>query len=341
VTNSPAGAADTLLGPLLARLVERLPVGVVSVNSDLKVDYLNAAAQSYLPEARIGELLPEPWDGVSLRAFARRLFDSATPTKTVVEAPTSQLLELDGIAAADGENALLLLQDMTDRERRRRVEREFVANAAHELRTPIAAIASSVEVLQGGAKEVPADRDLFLSHLERESDRLGQLVETLLLLARMQLGQQPPVLEVVQVRPVLEDVAGRLAPRDGVAVEVRCEPELAMLADPDLLRQAVWNLAANAATHTARGEICLTCRNLGSAAEIEVLDSGAGMSGVEQAHAFERFFRAPGSSGDGFGLGLPIAQEIARVLGGTLELKSTPGVGTCACLCVPSARMVA
>jgi signal transduction histidine kinase len=335
------GAVDTLLGPLLIRLVERLPIGVVSVAPDLSVDYLNDAARTHLPAAAIGEPLPEPWHGVSLRAFAQRLFDSKTPTRTVVEAPTSRLLELDGIAGSDGENALLLLQDMTSRERRRRVEREFVTNAAHELRTPIAAIASAIEVLQGGAKEIPADRDLFLGHLERESDRLGQLVETLLLLARMQLGQQPPVLELVEVRRLLDDVAAQLEPQDGVVVSVDCEPWLATLADPDLLRQAVWNVAANAATHTARGEIRITCRDVGSATEIVVLDTGAGMTEEEQAHVFERFYRAPGLAGPGFGLGLAIAREVARVLGGTLELESAPGVGTRVSLCVPSARMVA
>ena len=120
-------------------------------------------------------------------------------------------------------------------------------------------------MLRGGAKEVPADRDLFLGHIEREAARLARLVAALLLLARIQTGQEQPSLRFVDAAPLLDDVATGLEPHEGVSIYVDCPPEVAMLTDADRLRQAVWNLAVNAAAHTVRGEIRLTGRDLGLA----------------------------------------------------------------------------
>jgi signal transduction histidine kinase len=326
----------------LFRLVGRLPIGVVSIDRNLIVEYLNPAARVFLGGARVGGLLPEPWPHLSVRKFASRLFGAVPPIRQVAEAPSGRLLELDGIHSRDEESALLLIQDVSTRERQRRVEREFVTNAAHELRTPIAAIASALDVLQGGAKEVPADRDRFLAHVQRESDRLGRLVAALLLLARIQNGQQSPTLDLVEVRPLLDEVVAELHPRAGVRVKVECAAGVGMLADIDLLRQAVWNVAANAATHTTKGEIRLAGRDLGRLCEIEVRDTGPGMSETERAQAFDRFYRARNINGAaGFGLGLPIAREITRALGGSLSLDSEPDIGTRVRVHLPSARLVA
>ena len=119
------------------------------------------------------------------------------------------------------------------------------------------------------------------------------------------------------------------------------DERVAMLADQDLVRQAIWNLAANAARHTAMGEIRLTGRDLGPMAEIEVRDTGTGIAHDDRALIFDRFFRGQQRVGPGFGLGLPLSQEIARALGGKLLLDSEPGVGTRARMHVPSARLVA
>ncbi len=313
-------------GLVLGRLLGRLPIGVVSIGPTLAIDYLNPAALAYLGSGAAGELLPDPWPIFSLRKFAGRLFSGSTPPRRVVETDSGRLLELDGIPAESGPTALLLMQDVTARERRSRAEREFVTNAAHELRTPIAAIAGAIEVLQGGAKEQPADRDLFLGHIERESSRLGRLAAALLLLARIQTGHRVTTLGVVEVRPLLEDVVRQLEPHDGVEVQISCEPGLSVLADRDLLSQAVLNVAANAARHTKEGEIELACRDLGRACEIEVRDTGPGITDLDRERVFDRFFRGRGPKGSGSGLGLAITREIMRALSGTIELDSTVGV---------------
>ena len=331
----------TLKGLPLRRLLSRLPVGIVSLDKDLTVDYVNPAARVFVTAVKVGALLPDPFGDFSLRKFARRLFTDTPPVRQLVETSSGRLLELDGIAGDEQERALLLLQDVTARERRRRAEHEFAANAAHELRTPIAAITSALDVLKDGAKDIPADRDLFLGHIERETARLARLVGALLLLARIQTGQEQPSLRLVDVAPLLEDVAAELEPQEGVQLRVECGPAVAMLTDADLLRQAVWNLATNAVRHTETGEIRLSGRDLGRMAEVEVRDTGSGIAPDDRAQIFQRFFRAQRRVDGGFGLGLPLSQEITRALGGTLILDSEPGVGTRVRLHVPSARLVA
>jgi signal transduction histidine kinase len=338
-------AAQQPLAPVLddlalGRLLGRLPIGIVSLSSHLGIEYLNTTALAYVGPCKVGELLPEPWPAFSLRKFAARLFTDAPASKRVIEAGSGRLLEVDGIPAGEARTALLLLQDVTARERHSRAEREFVANAAHELRTPIAAIASAVEVLQSGAKEQPADRDLFLGHIERESDRVGRLAAALLQLARIQIGDRVIALRLVEVKPLLEDIGRELEPRDGVEVSIACEQGLSALADQDLLRQAVLNVAENAVRHTITGVVELACRDKGRSCEIEIRDTGPGIAGHEQEHVFERFFRANGSAKGGFGLGLAITREIARALGGTLEIDSTPGEGTRVRLRLPAVRVV-
>jgi signal transduction histidine kinase len=334
-------AAVPAVGDLtLGRLLGRLPIGIVSLNSRLGIEYLNTAAVTYLGPSEIGSLLPDPWPVFSLRKFAARLFTSLPAPRRIVETRDGLLLEVDGIPPEERQSALLLLQDVTARERHSRGEREFVANAAHELRTPIAAISSAVEVLQAGAKENPADRDLFLQHIERESDRLVRLTGSLLQLARIQSGDRVIALRLVDVRPLLDDVARELDPPDGVEIRVSCESGLSALADHDLLCQAVRNIAENAVRHTTAGLVELACRDEGQACEIEIRDTGPGIAEHERERVFERFFRADGSAKGGFGLGLAITREIARALGGTLEIDSVPGAGTRVRFRLPAARVI-
>ena len=330
-----------LQGRSVQRLLARLPIGVISVREDLVVEYVNPAARLLLGGVSApGSLLPDTMQSFSLRKFASRLFTASPPARRVVETPRGRLVELEGVPGGH-DVALLLLHDITAEERRRRAEQEFVTNAAHELRTPIAAIASALEVLEDGAHEVPADRELFLGHIKNETDRLARLVAALLLLARIQTGQETPSLELVEVAPLLADVAESLEPNRDVSLQVACDSHVAALADPELLRQAVWNVAVNAIRYTARGDISLEARDLGRISEIEVRDTGTGMSAETLSQAQDRFFRARRRSGDGFGLGLPISIAITNALGGKLSIESEPDVGTRVRLHLPSARVVA
>jgi two-component system phosphate regulon sensor histidine kinase PhoR len=233
---------------------------------------------------------------------------------------------------------LVTAREVTERVR---AEREFVANAAHELLTPLAAMTAAIEVLQGGAKEIPSERDAFLTDLEREVDRLGRLAQALLVLARVQATGETLPLYPVELCPLIHEVALGVRDRTTVEVDVRCGEQLAVLAERGLLERALANLADNAAAHTVQGRIVLAARSDDDGSiEIEVQDTGCGMQPGERERAFERFYRAGARSGAGFGLGLSIVHEVVRVLGGRIEIDSEPGEGTAVRLRLPAAATV-
>lgn len=324
------------------RILDRIPQGLVVVDRNLEIAYTNAAAERLLlggGGTKPGDQLPEPWPSVSLRDLARGLLLGRAAEGRFIDAG-SRLLRIEGFPASGGDPAILLLEDVTERQGGRRSEREFVENAAHELRTPLAAIVSVVEVLESGAKDIPEVRDRFLGHIKSHSERLTRLANALLALARLQAGGQPPRLSAVPIRALLNEIADGLNTKNGVRTEVRSPADTAVLADPDLLHRILANVAENSAKHTRAGKIVLEARTRGRLAEIEIRDTGPGMDGTQRAHAFDRFYRLSGDKTEGFGLGLAIAGEAVHALGGRIELESERNVGTTVRVTLPSARLV-
>jgi two-component system phosphate regulon sensor histidine kinase PhoR len=325
----------------LHRLLERLREGVLTVDDELRVEYANAAARRLLgvDSLGVGAPLPEPWPDASLRGLAARLFDpGAEPVEVDLAPDEATTYFVVGIPAHDGSAAVLVVTDVSERERRERSQREFVANAAHELRTPLSVIAGAVEMLQAGAKETPEERDRFLDHIEREAGRLGRLARALLVLARAQTRAEPIRLEPVELEPLLERVATDLRRRAAVPVRVECAPGLAAVAQPDLAEQIVANLADNAGKHTRHGEIALrAAERPGRRVAIEVSDTGSGIAPEDRDAIFERFYRGRGREGEGFGLGLAIVRQAVLALGGELSLESAPGRGTSVGVVLPAA----
>jgi two-component system sensor histidine kinase VicK len=313
----------------LERLLERLQEGVVAVDADLTVRFANRVARSMLGELRTGVPLPEPWETESVRAFAGKLFSADPPKERRVRPDDERVFALAGVPAAPGELGILVIRDLTDEERRERAEREFVANASHELRTPLTTILGAIELLQAGAKDEPATRDRFLTHIEREAGRLVRLTRALLVLARAQTQEEQPRLTAVELKPLLEEVAASTRSLPGVDVRVRCDEGLYVAAEPDLLEQALSNLAGNAAEHTQRGDIVIAAAGDGNGGvRIEVRDSGPGVPASIRGRLFDRFYRPDPTNGDGFGLGLAIVRQAVRAQDGTIELDDTPDGGT-------------
>ncbi len=314
----------------LALLLEQLQEGVVAVDRDLHVEFANTRAQQLLDsELAAGSPLPNPWSSLSLAQVVEDLFVAdARSTSLRVNPDESHTYTVVGIPPAAGaDTAVLVLTDVTARERRERAEREFVANAAHELRTPITAIASAIEVLQAGAKDDPGARDRFLDVVGRQTERLTGLVHALLTLARAQTRAEPVRLEEVAVAPILREIAERaVAGEPEVAVD--CPPELSVMAHPALLRQAVDNVAANAAKHAAGSGVRLRAYRHDGRVIVEIADRGPGMTTAQTRRAFDRFYRTPGSEGGGYGLGLAIVRELVEAMDGSLHIDSAPGEGT-------------
>ncbi|MDH4102110.1 MAG: ATP-binding protein [Thermoleophilia bacterium] len=323
----------------LQRLLEQLQEGVVAVDDGLVVQFANSRAHRLLgTDLAVGKPLPEPWPAFSLREAGRSLFDPGTSAETMRVHPDPERTYLIALLPATSRShaGVVVLTDVTDQERRERAEREFVTNAAHELRTPLSAIASAVEVLQQGAKEQPADRDRFLAVVERQTTRLTRLAHALLTLARAQTRSESVRLEPVPLSPMLRDIAEN-AGDPSVSVELCCE-NVEVLAHSELLHQALDNLATNALKHASGQGVTLRATHLDHRdVRIEVADEGPGMKPFEAGRAFDRFYRAAGSNGEGFGLGLSIVREVVGVMDGTLSIESRSEEGTTVSIVLKSA----
>jgi two-component system, OmpR family, phosphate regulon sensor histidine kinase PhoR len=326
----------------LRRLLDRLEQGIIGVDRALRVEVANERAQRIMGSGLVeGEPLPEPWpDQVSLRELVTSLYsEGALGGEARVTLAEGARYEIAGLPAGmPGTSAVLLVTDVSTRQRAERIEREFVANASHELRTPLATITGAVEILQSGAKEIPAVRDRFLGHIQREVDRLSSLVRALLVLARAQAKSEAPRLAPVELRPLLDDVASVVNVPQGVEIVVACPPALAAQADSDLLHEIVANLAANAASHTTEGRITLSATADEGSVVIDVRDTGSGIDPAQQEHLFERFYRPGGRDSTRFGLGLAIVREAVVALGGEIVLESAKGRGTTARVRLPVAE---
>jgi signal transduction histidine kinase len=314
----------------LQRLLEQLQEGVIAVDRLLTVDFANSRARLVVGPALVpGETLPDPWPTASLRAAVSSLFEAGADPATMRVHPDPEHTYVVGLLppSASADTAVVVITDVTARERRERAEREFVMNAAHELRTPLSAISSAVEVLQHGAKENDVDRDRFLEIVERQTTRLTRLVRSLLMLARAQTSAEAVRLEPVPLAALVRELVEALDD-PSVRAEVCCE-EVEVVAHPELLRQALENLTANAMKH-AHGE-GITVRVLhvpDDRVRVQVADRGPGMTRADAEKALDRFYRAGDANGEGFGLGLSIVREVVRVMDGTLVIDSRLGEGT-------------
>lgn len=212
--------------------------------------------------------------------------------------------------------------------------RRFVADASHELRTPITSIRGYVDLYQQGGLGEPERLDDAMRRVGGEATRMSTLVEDLLLLANLDQGR-PLRQEPVDLGEVLNDAAAdalATQPARSVSLTAPGPGELVVTGDDDRLRQVVAVLVHNALVHTPEtAAIELSIRREGDHAVIEVMDHGQGMTADEAAHAFERFYRGDPSRSrhrGGSGLGLSIAKSIVEAHHGTITLATGTGSTT-------------
>ncbi|WP_231707067.1 sensor histidine kinase [Tsukamurella sputi] len=214
-----------------------------------------------------------------------------------------------------------------DEERMRR----FVGDASHELRTPLTSIRGFAELYRQGATD---DTEFVMSRIESEAQRMGLLVEDLLLLARLD-ARRPLAEDVVDLVAVADDVVHAAQAREPErTIDLVADDPVEVTGDRDRLHQVVTNLVSNALRHTpADASVCVRVAAEPGAVVLSVSDTGPGMEPDEAARAFERFYRADSSRsrgyGGGAGLGLSIVQSIVERHGGTVTVDTAPGEGAC------------
>ncbi|MFG2964198.1 ATP-binding protein [Streptomyces sp. NPDC048288] len=212
------------------------------------------------------------------------------------------------------------------RERSAAQLRRFVADASHELRTPLAAIRGYLQLYEKGMLREPGERRRAWDRMHGEVDRMGRLVDELLLLAR--LDQRPEIrFQNVDVSRLVRDAAEDLrAQQPGRPVVVAAEGAVLVRADESGLRQVLGNLLANVRTHTpAEAGVTLGVERSDGVVRVCVADEGPGLAEEDAARIFDRFFRV--GSAEGSGLGMAIVQGVVEAHGGEVGVRTAPGEG--------------
>jgi signal transduction histidine kinase len=305
----------------LSAVFDGLTEAVIVVGEEGEVRFNNPAAGRLVRNGRpAAALIP------TLRRAAQEGSDEIP-----VLAIDSRVYGVQARRVAAEHAVLMVVRDRTEELRRERAEREFVSNAAHELRNPLAGISSAIEVLRGGAKDDPGARERFLRSLAHDAERMTRLMQSLLTLARVEAAGERQEAEVVDVSLAAEEALSSVDAPEGIEVHGGIEPDLVAVGDGVLLLQVLIGLLSNACNNTPPpGVVSLRAnRGEGGVVTIEVEDTGKGIPADEQDRVFERFYRGSAThSGEGFGLGLSIAKRMVDVMGGEIGLRSEPGAGT-------------
>lgn len=244
----------------------------------------------------------------------------------------SSLLMLAAVAGA----LIYLLRTLFRQKTLEEMRLDLTHNITHELKTPIAvANAANDALLDFGAADDAVRREKYLTVIREQLAALGSMVERILTMSVEERGEITLCREALEIRPLLEEVAGRFRMkgrgRATISVEVE-DPDLKVSADRFHLTHALDNLVDNALKYSGdEVRIRLSARRTAKGAELRVADNGIGIDRTAQAHIFEKFYRVP--TGDrhdvkGFGLGLYYVRLIARKHGGEISVESTPGCGS-------------
>lgn len=316
--SAPVVASDgTRVGLLQAALSERTPQIVAA-------SVAGALGVAGLIVMLIGVVLSLWAARASLSPLRRMAADAAGVThaspgrRIAYDGPPDELGSL-----ADSLNAML------DRlERAYSDQRRFVADASHELRTPVAIVRGNVELLRAGVlTEENAVESLAM--IEAESSRMTRLLDELLSLARLEGAVHD--FQPLEVRTMLDEGAARAHKLGDRVIAVQCPAGAWVNGDPDLLDQAIVNVLRNAVAHTHDGgHIVLSCTATPTAVTLSVTDDGPGIPQSDLDRIFDRFYRAqgprPGDSG-GAGLGLAIAKRLVDLHAGTMSASNVSPTG--------------
>ncbi|MSP59474.1 MAG: HAMP domain-containing histidine kinase [Myxococcales bacterium] len=322
-------------GEKLRSILDGMTEGVALVQEG-RITVANPAFATLLGAARVEGCTPlEAARLPDLAAAIEAAVTGGTGTACALEVQ-GRALEMKALPLGERglRQAVVVLLDVTDARRGERMRRDFVANASHELRTPVAAVLAAADTLQAGAGDDPEARDSFLAILVRHAHRLSRLTGDLLDLSRLEAGYRPRI-EAVAVGAALDTVLAALGPRadeKAIAVQAALPPGLpAVAAERAALEQVLANLLDNAIKYTPDGgRVEVTASANEREVAVTVADSGPGIPSEHLPRLFERFYRVDSARSrelGGTGLGLAIASHLALAHGGDVSVESTPGSG--------------
>jgi two-component system sensor histidine kinase CiaH len=224
-------------------------------------------------------------------------------------------------------------------------QQQFVADASHELRTPVALIKATTEVIARDPDQPVRASAELLADVQRETDHLGRLIADLLQLARLDSGQLAAELGPVALSDVAREAVEQVKRLDlarDLSLSVVGDPNLWVRGDLGRLRQVLLILLDNAVKHTPPGgQVTVSLQSAHGWGRLAVADTGAGIPAEHLPHIFERFYRvdrARSRAEGGTGLGLAIARELVELQGGRIKVESTPGQGSTFTIWLPATR---
>lgn len=328
----------------MRELINHLVIGVLLLDENRQITMVNPVMNEILGEnlyGKIGHSYLEVFKSYGLN----QLIEAAYEENELQNREVSLLLQDEKIVDANivpipgrlqnTTNYIVLLYDITEIRRLEKVRTDFVANASHELRTPITALKGFSETLLDGALE---DREVLIEFLEimlKESSRLDLMVQDILQLSKLEQKQIRLNVESIKAGAVAREVFQILqqkAELKKIDLMLIDEEDVSLEVDHDQLKQIVLNLVGNAVSYTPeKGTVRVEISYQEQEAVIKVIDNGIGIPPEEQSRVFERFYRvdkARSRNAGGTGLGLSIVKYLVDNLNGYIELNSQAGKGT-------------
>ncbi len=331
--------------PSTDAFLSALPDGALLLNASGVITSANAKAEDMLDLHLVGLAATNV---IRLPGFADALAkcqrDNVPQSVELdIHSTPPRLLEAH-IASLGGDGDLLVvLRDLTREQQIERMRSDFVANASHEMRTPLTAILGTIETLQGPARDDAKARDRFFSTMLTQARRMKRLVDDLLTLSRIELNEHVRPNASVDLCDVARQAKSNLAAlaRElSVDVTLTCNGDASVAGDSDELLQVAQNLIENALKYgNSGGRIEILCEHTGNEVRFAVRDFGKGIAAVHLPRLTERFYRVSTQESrarGGTGLGLAIVKHIVLRHRGRMTVDSQEGRGSTFTVTIPA-----
>ncbi len=327
-------------------LLDNMEEGLAIIDSRLRVVSVNRAAERYLGgmnaqgrnivyltrEGRILESVE-----AAVRCGRSTILDIANHAQGGILSahvtPARGSMVISG-GGREENGAILLLTDVTTIRENEKMRSEFVANASHELKTPITSIKGFAELLASGIVQDTDTANDYLNRITAEATRMTRLIDDIIKLSEMESGRRVPTAEAVNLTALARELAESLAPialQKGVALTVTGE-DVSLTAQREDMRQILANLMDNAVKYNKKGgTVKVECIKDEDSVRVTVADTGIGIARVHHARVFERFYcvdKGRSRTVGGTGLGLSIVKHAAARWGGEILFESAEGKGT-------------
>lgn len=339
----------------LRLMVNSMVLGMILIGSDHRVLLANPAVSRILglETPLVGKDYPSILTSYRLIRLIEKSFAQHRHIheEVYVYHPEEMVLDVNVIFVDDHdiqeskEQVIVLIYDITATRRLEKVRTDFIANASHELKTPVTALQGFSETLLDGALEDPETARRFVEIINKESTRLNHLISDILDLAKIEQDQLSEELEWVTLDDVISEVLQQVQIKaDKKPIYLthinQHQESITFYSVRGKVYQILSNLITNAINYTnPEGEVIIATKVVNQAIEIRVIDNGIGIPAKDLPRIFERFYRVNKSrstSTGGTGLGLAIVRNLVEALGGRIDVQSQLGEGTEFCVVLPN-----